>query len=304
MSACACDSPSVPNTATDLDGEMSIVRTVKRGPRESSPAKHLDASNEENSIEEGDSDSLNSQNVPERQIRRRIDVSQEMHENPQPELYELHEVHDSIQPSQNHASFSIDYSGTNDQELDPENIAAMESLRKSVLFYRTAKPSSEPYKLKFGDWTSFKALLQEAAEAFRSGSSEASRLREISLCSDSKSEELFNKEDVSCLIKKGVDIIHKEFFPDLPAVENEEYWNARKKRKINPAAEQASEIMDDYVPNLRMRSLIQSVESSIATIIELRNKEWFTVRDLRALFDSIINSNSSIIKFDAEVQIP
>ena len=114
------------------------------------------------------------------------------------------------------------------------SIAAMESLRKSVLFYRTAKPSSEPYKLKFGDWTSFKALLQEAAEAFRSGSSEASRLREISLCSDSKSEELFNKEDVSCLIKKGVDIIHKEFFPDLPAVENEEYWNARKKRKINP----------------------------------------------------------------------
>jgi hypothetical protein len=62
-----------------------------------------------------------------------------------------------------------------------------------------------------------------------------------------------------------------------------------------------SEIVDGYVPNLRMKSLLQSVESNAVSIIELRNKEWFSVRDLSALFDSIIKYNSSVFKFDAEV---
>jgi hypothetical protein len=309
MSARASDSPSGPNAGANLDGEMSIIRTVKRafGTLESSLEKQSEVSNEEISNGNGDLQSHISQNESEPQTRRQIDLVQELYERSQPDSHEIDVVdvvdeQHSNPPLQNDSRhFSIDYSGANDQELSLENIVAMDGLREDVILYRTGKPSSDLYKIKFGDWSCFKDLLQKAAASFNTERSEAKRLRELSLCSDSKAEEILNKYNVSQLIKKGVDIIQKEFFPELPAVENEEYWTARKKRKKDPATEQDSEFVDDYVPNPRMRSLIQSVESNVPTIIELRNKEWFTVRDLRALFDSIINSNSSIFKFDAEV---
>jgi hypothetical protein len=302
MSAGTSDSPSGRNTAAD-DGEMSIIRTVKRAfdTLESSPAKHSEFS--EYSSEIVDSDSHIFEDIPERSIRRRIDVFQEeTQESSQSDSLVLHEQQHSHHQLQNDARpFSIDYSGTSDQELELECIAAMNLLRDDVILYRTAKPSNELYKLKFGDWASLQQSLQNAAATFKSDSTEALRLRELSLCSDSKAKERFNIKDVPRLIKKAVDIIQKEFFPDLHAADDEEYWNAKKKRKMIPNAEQDSETMADYIPNPRMRSLIQSVKNNVPTIIELRNKEWFTARDLRALFDAIINYNSSIIKFDAEV---
>jgi hypothetical protein len=291
------DSPSASNAAAGLDGKMSINRTVKRvlGTSDSSPAKHTDVSNEENPKGGSDSDSHTHQiylTEPGRRIRRRIDEFQELQESLQSELLDLQQ--DRNHPSENDSRpFSIDFSGTTDQELELENIAAMDSLRDVIEKYHTERPSSDVFQLDFGDWSCFKQCLKRVADNFEDGSAQAKRLLELSLCSDSKAAERFNKKEFSHLIKKAMNIIQNEFFPDSPAFENKEYWISRKKRK--------TDLVDNYVPNPRMKSLIQSVESNVPLVIELRNREWFTVRDLRALFDSIIKYNSSVLKFDAEV---
>jgi hypothetical protein len=101
----------------------------------------------------------------------------------------------------------------------------MDSLRKDLILFRTAKPSSELFKLKFGDWLSIKQLLQSAAASFETDSNEAKRLQELSFCADSKAPVRFNMKEVSHLTKKVFDIVQNEFFPDLPP-ENEEIWNA------------------------------------------------------------------------------
>ena len=106
----------------------------------------------------------------------------------------------------------------------------MDLLRKDLILFRTARPSSEVFKLKFGDWLSIKHLLQSAAKSFENNSNEAKRLQELSVCADSKAPVRFNLKEVSYLTKKVFEIIQKEFFPDLPA-ENEEIWNALRDRR-------------------------------------------------------------------------
>jgi hypothetical protein len=357
MSDCASESPPGLNAAAaaDLDGDMSINRTVKRafGTLESSPVKLPDISREE--IDAGHSDSVVVDShvcENERLIRRRIDL-QESEQSESLELSEQQQQYSNHPLLNDSRPFCIDFSGSTDQERELENFAAMDTLRQDIISFRTERRTSEAFQLKFGDWMSIRQSLQNVADTFKSDSMEARRLRELSLCSDSKAVGIFNIHDTSYLIKKAFDIVQKEFFPDLPAVEDEQYWTSmsKKRKRRKRAADQdhsmhalheshhagdglnhpqtdqnasgadqsaliitsneagssvpnlrLAEIVDDYVPNPRMKILIQNVESNSISIIELRNKEWFTVRDLRALFDSIIKCNSSVFKFDAEVR--
>ena len=86
-------------------------------------------------------------------------------------------------------------------------------LRKDIIAFRTARPCSEEFKLKFLDWIGVQSLLQSAAKTFERNSDEAKRLQELSLCSDSKSSEILNKDDVPHLIKKVFWHSSKRIFP-------------------------------------------------------------------------------------------
>jgi hypothetical protein len=111
----------------------------------------------------------------------------------------------------------------------------MDSLRKDLILFRTAEPSSDVFKLRFGDWLSIKHLLQSAAASFDNDSNEARRLLELSVCADSNATARFNLNGVSHLTKQVFDTIQNEFFPDLPPESDDFFWNALRMDRNNAA---------------------------------------------------------------------
>ncbi len=101
----------------------------------------------------------------------------------------------------------------------------MDSLRKDLILFRTAEPSSDVFKLRFGDWLSIKHLLQSAAASFDNDSNEARRLLELSVCADSNATARFNLNGISHLTEQVFDTVQNEFFPDLPPASDELFWN-------------------------------------------------------------------------------
>jgi hypothetical protein len=102
----------------------------------------------------------------------------------------------------------------------------MEKLREDLVRYRSLRPSSASYKINFGDWPSVSRLIKRAAEGLEPGSREALRLRELSLCRDSRSSTPLNSKRVGKVINQVFEIIQMEFFPDLPSACDKENWIA------------------------------------------------------------------------------
>jgi hypothetical protein len=89
----------------------------------------------------------------------------------------------------------------------------MVALKALVTEFRTAKPRSELFQTKFGDWESVSTALMVCAAKFQPSSSQALRLQELSNCRDSKQEKILNIGTTKQVTKKVFSIIESEFFP-------------------------------------------------------------------------------------------
>ena len=92
---------------------------------------------------------------------------------------------------------------------------AMAALKSLLVVFQTAKPRSELFQTKFGDWESVSTALKACAANFQPSSSQALRLQELSNCRDSKQEKILNIGTCRQVTKKVFKIIESEFFPAL-----------------------------------------------------------------------------------------
>ena len=310
MSAYESESPSSHVAAADLDGEMSINRTVKRAfdTLDSSPAKHSAVSNKAITIGDNDLDINTPEDCPVVSglaIRRRIDEFQEMQEQSQSEPLQLHKQHASSSSLQNEmGSFSFDFTGMSDQEDELENIA------------ESPIPCSQHDS--GGEWLSSRP---DAKILNEPGSSECFDLESFQHDSPQLGSRVLNKA-------RSSEHLDLESPPSLLSVAERQIPCSRHDSGDGPSSKldgvvlndagssecidlesshslssprSDSEIVDVVFPP-RMKGLIQSIESDILSKLELRTRAWFDINCLRAAFDSIIKYNSSVTHVDAEVR--
>ncbi len=301
---------------------MSINRTVKRafGSMDSSPAKPSDVSNVTIATGDHELDSNTSEGflavsgLSGLPIRRRIDEFQVLQES---EPLQLHEQHYSSYSLQNEMGHGIDFSGMSDQEDGPENISG-----RQIPFThhesgdgpsnhpdaQILNDAGDPGNLECFDPKSPPSLLSVAERPIPS----SQRNSEPSLnAHDGVLNEHLDVESPPSLLSVAERPIpcSRHDSGDGPSSNSDVVPNDAGSSEcvelgsphtlLSPRSD--SEIVDTLFPP-RLKGLIQSIEKDVLTKVELRTKEWFNIKCLKAVFDSIIKYNSSVTHVDAEVR--
>ncbi len=98
---------------------------------------------------------------------------------------------------------------------------ALANLNALVTEFETAKPKSELFQMKFGDWESISCALKDCAEKFQPSSWQARRLQELSNCRDSKQDKYLNIGTTKQVTEKVFRIIKTEFFTSQDQAEQD-----------------------------------------------------------------------------------